>query len=212
VAQLSPQLAAALRGERPLLFGSVEINLPGYDLLLLDGAGELMVGNRKFVGRDPVYGVLNSIKGLADSMGDSAPAVTLGLLPSGDGALAKLVDPAVQGSPVTIAIGCVDIATGLAVPNPYVLFAGELDVPTITWGANSRRLDYRVGSVAERLFAVDEGRALSNAFHQHVWPGELGLEFVTGVEEWVPWGQKIDMTAIQTRSNLPGFGATRKRT
>jgi hypothetical protein len=206
MAELSPALAAARRGARPLLFGSVEINLPGYDLLLLDGAGELMVGNRKFVGRDATYGVLDTVKGLADSVGDTAPAVTLGLIPASDVSLAKLLDPAVQGSPVTISMGCIDMATGMAVPNPYVLFTGELDVPTVKWSANDRRLEYKVTSIAEWLFATEEGRRLSDAFHQKVWPGELGLGFVTDVESNVPWGQKLDTSAIETRTNLPSMG------
>ncbi|MFZ3485280.1 hypothetical protein [Sphingomonas sp. 3-13AW] len=213
MSQLSPQLAAALRGERPLLYGSVEINLPGHDLLLVDGAAELMIGNRKFVGRDPVYGALDTIKGLTDSVGEKAPVVSLGLIPSSATALAALVDPAVQGSPVTISIGCVDMVTGLAVPHAYVLFAGELDVPTITWDARDRRLEYRIGSVAERLFAVEEALRLCLAWHQSVWPGELGLEFVSEVETYVPWGQKIDLTAVETRTNNAALGRiTRDRT
>lgn len=207
MSELPPALAAALRGDRPLLFGSVEINLPGYDLLLLDGSGQLMIGNRLFAGRDPVYGVLDTIKGLADAMGDQAPAVTLGLIPSTTASLAALLDPAVQGSHVTIAMGCIDIASGTAVSAPYVLFSGELDVPTVTWDANDRRLDYKVTSIAERLFAVEEGRRLSDAFHQKVWPGELGLAFVTDVETYVPWGQKLDTSAIETRTNMSTIGA-----
>lgn len=207
MSELPPALAAALRGDRPLLFGSVEINLPGYDVLLLDGSGQLMVGNRLFVGRDPVYGVLDTIKGLADSMGDQAPAVTLGLIPSTAASLAALMDPAVQGSHVTISMGCIDIATGTAVSAPYVLFAGELDVPTVTWDTNDRRLEYKVTSIAERLFATEEGRRLSDAFHQKVWPGELGLAFVTDVETYVPWGQKLDTSAIETRTNNSTIGA-----
>ncbi|WP_174286626.1 hypothetical protein [Sphingomonas bacterium] len=206
MSELPPALAAALRGDRPLLFGSVEIALPGYDLLLLDGAGQLMVGNRLFVGRDPTYGVLDTIKGLADTMGDQAPAVTLGLIPAGNTALAQLLDPSVQGSAVTIAMGCIDIAAGTAVSAPYVLFTGELDVPTVNWDANDRRIDYKVTSVAERLFTTEEGRRLSDAFHQKVWPGELGMAFVTDVETWVPWGQKLDTTAIETRTNIPTYG------
>lgn len=205
--QLPAALAAALRIDRPLLFGSVEINLPGgRDLLLLDGAGELMIGDRKFVGRDPDYGVLDTVKGLAEAINDSAPTVTLGLIPSGDMALSALVDPAVQGSPCVLSMGCIDPVTGIPVSDSYVLFTGELDVPTIKWGPNDRRLEYRVSSVAERLFATEEGRRLSDAFHQKVWPGELGLAFVTDVETWVPWGQKLDATQIQTRTNLPSMG------
>jgi hypothetical protein len=208
MSELSPQLAAALRGERPLLFGAVEINLPnGYDLLLLDGAAQLMINGRKFVSRDPVYGVLDTIKGLADTLGNSAPAVTLGLIPAATASLAKLMDPAVQGSPVTISMGCIDMWTGLVVPDPYVLFVGELDVPTVNWDMNDRRLDYVATSIAERLFATEEGLRLSDAFHQHVWPGELGLAFVTAVETYVPWGQKLDTSAIETRTNNPSLGA-----
>lgn len=206
MSELSPQLAAALRGDRPLLVGIVEINLPGHDLLLLDGAAQLMIGERKFVGRDPVYGVLSTVKGLTNSIGDQVPSITLGLIPAGDAALAALVDPAVQGSLVTISIACVDIATGIVVPGQYILAVGELDVPTIKWGANTRTLEYRVASVGERLFQTEEGRRLSDAFHQKVWPGELGLGFVTDVETVVPWGQKQDNSAIETRTNLPGHG------
>jgi hypothetical protein len=208
MSELSPQLAAALRGDRPLLFGAVEINLPNnYDLLLLDGAGELMINGRKFVGRDPVYGVLDTIKGLSDTLGNSAPSVTLGLIPSITASLAKLMDPSVQGSPVTISMGCIDMWTGLVVPNPYVLFVGELDVPTPNWDSNDRRLEFTVTSIAERLFATEEGLRLSDAFHQHIWPGEFGLAFVTAVETNVPWGQKLDTSAIETRTNNPSLGA-----
>lgn len=213
MAELSPALASALRGERPLLCGLVTIGLPGYMLRLLDGSGQLMVGGDLYVGRDATYGVLDTVKGLGDQIGDQAPAVTLGLIPAGDAALSQLVDPAVQGSSVTISMGCVDLATGLVVADPYVLFAGELDVPTVKWSANDRRLEYKVTSVAERLFATEEGRRLSDAFHQKVWPGELGLGFVTDVETYVPWGQKLDTSAIETRTNLPVFGGgTRMRT
>ena len=170
------------------------------------GPGQLMVGANLYVGRDPTYGVLDTIKGLADTLGDTAPAVTLGLIPSTTASLAALLDPGVQGSPVTIAMGCVDISTGTAVSAPYVLFTGELDVPNVTWDANDRRMEYKVTSVAERLFTTEEGRRLSDAFHQKVWPGELGMAFVTDVETYVPWGQKLDTTVLETRTNIPSYG------
>ncbi len=207
MAELSPVLAAALRGDRPLLVGIVDIGLSGYDLLLVDGAAELMIGGRKAVGRDPVYGVLDTVKGLADAMGDQAPSVSLGLIPSTDVALAHLLDPAVQGSPVTISVGCVDPWTGLMI-GTYALFTGELDVPIVTWDANERRMEYKVTSIAERLFATEEGIRLSDAFHQAVWPGELGLAFVTDVETIVDWGMKVDNTVVYTRTNIPSMGVS----
>lgn len=209
---LDPALASALAGTRVTMFGAVEIALPGYDLCLLDGAGVITFGGRTFVGRDPVYGVLDSIKGLADQMSDQAPQVTLGLIPASTAALSTLLDPAAQGSAVTISIGAVDASSGAVVGVPYPLFVGELDVPTLTWDANDRRLEYRIGSYAERLFMVEEGRRLSTAFHQSVWPGELGLDHCTSVEQTIAWGQNVNNTVVYTRSNLPGYTETYNRT
>ena len=206
MAELPAALATALRGQRPLLFGAVEILLPGYDLCLLDGAARVPIGTKTFVGRDATYGVLDSVKGLSEKIGDQAQAVTLGLIPAGDAALAALIDPGVQGSAVTISLGCLDMATGLPVSDLYMLFAGELDVPTIKWGQHDRRLEYKVTGIGERLFVTEEGRRLSDSFHQTVWPGELGLGFVTGIEDTVPWGQQLNTSVIETRTNLPAFG------
>ena len=208
MSELTPALASALAGRRVLMFGAVEIQLPSYDLCLLDGSGQVVIGSKTFVGRDPVYGVLDTIKGLTDMIGDKAPTVTLGLIPASDTALATLVSAAVQGSIVTIRIGAIDMATGLVVPDPYLVFTGELDVPTIKWAANDRRLEYRVTSVAERLFSIEEGRRLSSAFHKKVWPGELGLDFATDVETTVAWGQAVKNPGVQTRTNLPSMGGT----
>ena len=207
MAELSSGLQAALSASHVLLFGAVEIALPGYTLRLLDGSGQISIGGHTFVGRDATYGVLDTIKGIADMVDDRAPAIQLGLIPASDAALASLIDPAVQGSPVTITLGVVDRATGLAVPDPYAVFVGEIDVPTITWDANDRRLEYRVVSVAERLFMIEEGRRLSDSFHRKVWTGsnENGLALATGVEQTIAWGQ-AQATSIETRTNLPSMG------
>lgn len=211
--ELSPALAAALAADRPVVAGTVEINLPGYDLLLLDGAGEVPIGGRTFVGRDPTYGVLDTIKGLADTTSDQAQTLTIGLIPAGNTALATLADPDVQGATVTVAINVVDQATGRFVADPYVLCVAELNMPTISWGQNNRRLEYKCFTVAERLFQTEEGHRLSDAYHQSVWPGETGLFAVTAVEVYVPWGQKLDLTAVEIRTNNPAIGViTTKRT
>lgn len=200
--ELDPALASALAQSRVPYFAWAVIELPGHTMYLLDGSAEVPMSGHTYVGRDPTYGVLDSVKGLVDSVGDSSPTVTIGLIPSGDTALSSLLDPAVQGSPVSIGVNALNRATGLPVGEPYVLFVGELDVPTVKWAANDRRLEYSAVSIGERLFQIEEGRRLSDTFHQKVWPGELGLAFVTDIEAWVPWGQELDMSAMQVRSNL----------
>lgn len=206
MAELTPALATALAGDRPLLFGSIEIALPDYELLLLDGSGEVMIGGRKFVGRDPIYGTIDSISKLGDSSGDSAPVLTLTLLTSSSAALATLAGADMQGSPVFTRMGVIDPQTGQVVPDPYLLFAGELDVPTIKWGQNTRRLEYRITSVFERFFQVDEGLRLAPTFHRSIWPGETGLDAVSDVEQPVPWGQNLPNPWIKTRTDDPAIG------
>jgi len=189
MSELSGPLFNELQSSRPLVFGWVQIQFPNYTLRLLDGAGEIVMGGQRFVGRDATYGVLDTIKGIEDKMDSKAPEVTLGLIPSSDVAMNSFLDPAVQGCPVIIGIGAVDITTGIAVDAGYTLFVGELDVPQVTWGENNRRLEYTCTSIGERLFAIEEGRRLSNSFHNKVWPGENGLFAVTDIEMTIYWGQ-----------------------
>jgi hypothetical protein len=95
-----------------------------------------------------------------------------------------------QGSRVTVLVGVVDPATGIAIGTPEVLFLGEIDVPTLRLGEKSRQVEFTVVSVFERLFEVDEGERASDGFHQSIWPGELGLSLVNGTEEKLWWGAK----------------------
>lgn len=208
MSELSPALATALGGDRPLVFGAVRIAMSGSVVRLLDGAGVLTIGGETYTGRDANWGVLDTIKGLGDSTADSAPLVSLGLLPSTTLALSTMLDPAIQGSSVLIMIGVANPATGTVI-DTYTLFSGQLDVASVTWGTNDRRVEFKCSSIAERLFAVEEGRRLSDAFHQSVWPGELGLAFVTGVENNVPWGQQLNTSVDQNRTDQGGqYGST----
>lgn len=213
MSELPTAMAAALAGStRVTLFYAVEVQLPGHTARLLDGAAQVTIGGQLYSGRDEVLGTIDSLKGLEDQTGDSAPSLTLVLIPPSNASLGTLLDPSVQGSPVTFMVGLLNPATGIPVSDPYVPMVGELDVPTVTWGDNDRRLEYRITGIQERLFMVEEGRRLSDSFHQYVWPGELGCAFVTGVEETVPWGQALDTTAVDVRSNLPTMAQTTSRT
>ena len=190
MSDLTPAMDVAIGADRALLFVAVEINLPGYDLRLLDGAGEVPLFGHVFRGRDPLYGTLASGESIRDGLGDQAPAVKLTLLPPTSTAAATLASAAMQGSRVRIWLGVLNALTGLPVPDPTVLFDGEIDVPTMKWSMRGREVEYRVASVFERFFELEEGIRLSDSHHQAIWPGELGLGFVTGVADQVFWGME----------------------
>ncbi len=186
--QLTPALDSELRSDAPLPFGAISIDLPDAQVNLLDGAGVLAFGGRTFVGEDATYGVLSEVEDLTDGSGDDAPAFSMTLLPNGDAAAAALSAPAMQGSPVFVWIGAVNKLSGLPIPDPHLIFVGELDVPKLLSDESGRRLDYEVVSVFERLFEDDESSRLSPGHHRSIFPNEAGMDFVTGVGEPVYWG------------------------
>ncbi|KAK0359076.1 hypothetical protein LTR94_032741, partial [Friedmanniomyces endolithicus] len=100
MSQLTPALDARLRTDAPIIFGAVAIDLPGYTINLLDGAGVLSFGGRTFAGQDDVFGTISEVEDLTDGTGDSAPAFSLTLLPASDAAAATLAGPQMQGAPV----------------------------------------------------------------------------------------------------------------
>lgn len=188
MSMLTPATAAAFGARAVLMFCAIEIDLPGGALRLLDGPGQVTFDGRTFLGEDPIYGTLGGVESVTDGIESDAPEITVTILPPTMTAAATLASAAAQFSAVTIWVGALDKVTGAVVADPHVLFVGEVDVPTLSGDAESRSLQYSVTSVFELLFEVDEGARLNNAFHQSVWPGELGFEYVSEVQRQLPWG------------------------
>jgi hypothetical protein len=180
VTSLTTALDTALSADRVPIFGAVSIALPGYTLRLLDGSGAITFAGGTFVGDDPTYGVLAAVSEITDGASDEAPAVSITILPPND--------------------------TGAVVADPVLLFIGEVDVPTLSSGADGRTLEYEVTSISERLFAGDEGLRLSDGFHRSVWSGEVGLANVSGVEQTIYWGTQPPPGTVQPGSSITGGG------
>jgi hypothetical protein len=188
MSDLTPALDAELSGRAPLMFGAVSIELPDYQINLLDGAAHLSFDGRDYAGRDPLFGTLAAMSDLTDGMGNEAPRLSITFNPADDSAAAELASPDFQGSLVQIHFGAVVRSTGAVVPDPHLIFVGELDVPILDAGESGRTLEYEVASIFERFFTDDEGARLSDGFHKSIWPGEKGFEFQTGVPQGVYWG------------------------
>lgn len=199
--QFTPAMDAALAAPVVTTFGAVQIDLPGYTLRLLTGPIALAAPWDGFVGRDPTYGVLAGIDDLRDGGGEQAPALTLQLHPASDAAAATLAAPEMQGSKVQIWLGVVNPATGIVIPDPLLIFIGELDVPRLIHEEHSRILEYDLVSAFDRFFAEAEGIRLADSFHQSIWPGETGFAHVTGITEQVYWGETPPNPSVKT---VPG--------
>jgi hypothetical protein len=202
MSQFTPAMETALAAPIATVFGAVEILLPSYALRLLDQAGTVSFGGHTFSGLDATFGAIDSLDVISDGTGDEAPEVSLTLIPSGDAASGSLASATMQGSQVSIWIGAVDPVSGLVIPDPLLVFLGELDVPVLTSSDAGRTLEFSIVSAFEKFFADDEGARLSDAFHQSIWPGETGLAGVTGVDKQVYWGVEGPRSAI----SYGGFG------
>jgi hypothetical protein len=203
---MTPQLTAALDAVSHTIFGCVEILLPGYNLRLLDGAGQITFGGKTFYGHDATFGTLAACEQIDDGAGDEAPALQLTFHPASDAAAATLAAPTMQGSLATVWLGALDITTGLVVPDPEIVFIGELDVPRLIAGEGKRSLELELVSASERFFADDEGARLSDTFHKYLFPGELGLAFTTGVEEQIYWGSEAPAGGVSYGGGGSGRG------
>ncbi len=186
--QLSAPMAAALERLAPLLFVAVEVQTGGAPLRLLDGSSEVTFAGRTFRGEDPDYGALALLEPIIDGVGDEAPSVRLTVNPPDAAAAARLAGASMQGRPMLLWIGVINPMTGAVDGDPFLAFAGEVDHPILRVGEGTRSVTLECVSIWERFFEDFEGVRLSNAFHQSVWPGELGLEFVTDVKRSLPWG------------------------
>jgi len=203
-----PTLTAALAADGVWLFGAVKIELPGKTLRLLDGSAVMTIGGEAYSGADADFGTLAAIDVITDNQEDEAPELRFSFFPVDGVATATLANPAMQGARVTIMVGAANIATMAPIGTPEIVFLGEVDVATLRTGEGQRVVEFTVVSVFERLFEVDEGQRASDGFHQSIWPGERGLDGMTGTTKKLYWGAKPPASSGATAGGA-GSGATR---
>lgn len=178
-------LETDLGATRPLIFCAVKIVAPFATLRILDGESTLTIDAETYTGGSD-YGDLAGLDTFTDGDGNTAPRLKVSLYLPSDDLISDWLDPEVQGSPVTVWLGAVDRATGAAVSE--VIFRGEVDQPTLLIGRDKRWIDLDTCSYLERFFDLNTGVRLNDAWHQSIWPGEKGLDQVTGINRQQPWG------------------------
>jgi hypothetical protein len=198
VTSFSPAQDTAAQAPAATWFAAIEILYPTFALRLLDGSGFLTLFGNTFVGGDPTYGALQGIESFSDGTADTSPVLKVTLLPPTNTAMAALGSSAAQGSQVSLWVGIVNPVTGLPVSDPDLRFIGSMDVPTIQVAQNEKTLELVCVSAFEQFFRDDEGVRLCDSWHQSVWPGELGLQFVSAVQVSMPWGSDAPRPSLVT--------------
>ncbi len=206
--KITPQMAAALRlGIHPIA-PLIEARLPGYTLRHVVGAGAVPWNGQVFVGEDARFGALVSAGDLKDGVVDEAPDWDLTFAPPNAAAAGDLSRAEHQGSPVFGWLAVIDRQTGLPMPDPLLMFAGELDVPRLRVGKAGRTIEWRCASALERFHEVETGARLSDAFHRLAWPGETGLANMTGIEKTSYWGvEKVPSGVTFGNGSMASYAA-----
>jgi hypothetical protein len=199
---ISAAMQAALQQAGLMPFVAVRMTLPSVTLALLDGSAVVTFAGSTFVGEDPTYGVLADVEDVSDGGEDEAPRARIRLNPKSLSALTVLAAASNQGSKVEIWEGLIDLGTGLPVDAPDLVFEGEYDQPT--WAPVAMDLMIDCGSVFEKFFENDEGARLTDSFHQSIWPGETGFQYVFETDDReLPWGSSDKPRPVAVRAVVP---------
>lgn len=191
----------------------IKVSLPSQTLRISDGGFVVWGGepdgsggttSQVYNSEHQDFGTLFTGEGLSDGEGDEAPAAAITFLANSNSAVGNLTDPSMQWSPVSIYQASINAQTGVVIA-AIPLFFGFVDVPTLRDGTSGRLVDMTLVADTERFFMVNEGNRLSQGNHQSRYPGELGLNNMTGVEADVPWGTESRPRGAGVRTGS-GYG------
>ena len=181
----------------------VRFDMAGGAICLTDGgfvifdAGEGN-GPEAYVGHHPVYGSLDTVGSIKDGSEAQTTRIDIALLPASDTAAAALASPTTQGTRIQWWEGAVDPDSGLLIGVPELKFDGEIDKARFQV-SDSWSLTLECGTQAERQLEANADWRLNNAFHQLIWPGELGLSYVDGVTRKKEWRSRPENPGVFKR-------------
>jgi hypothetical protein len=146
------------------------------DVLVWSGLGDLTWAGKTWLG----VGTLGGVSGVAETTETAAKGVTLSL----SGIPSDMIETALaetrQGLPAEVWFGCLD-AEGALIGDPFLLFRGLTDVPTIEEGAETCTI-----SITAESRLIDLERARTRRYtpeDQHLdYPGDKGFDFVVGLQ------------------------------
>lgn len=187
----------------------LRIDLPGHDVRLSEG-GEVRYAGDVYSDIDPVLGTVIGYEDFSSGDADHSPAFELVWGPKDTAAAVALAHPSSQGAFAEWRWLSIDRDTN-AVLADHRAFTGLVDNVEIT--LDEARLELRMGFAThiDRLLNTDKGNRLNRAFHRSVWPGETGLDFMTGTVVRPPWGEEDRKRGGATVGGGGGPGNTRVR-
>ena len=173
-------LKAGLQGAAPTTFTAVRFDLPGSPAIVvrLCSGGVVSFDSQAFASLDATWGTLDRVEVISDGVETSRTSARVGFLIPDDDALAAILNIDAQGAPIKVWQGAINRATGAALGDTAeLLFEGVIDTGSLVEDDTTRQAIITCTTRSEyQQYAGEEWR-ISDAFHQSIWPGELGLAY-----------------------------------
>jgi hypothetical protein len=110
-----------------------------------------------------------------------------------------------QGRACTLYLGAINITTGALISTPYILFSGRMDVISIDEGAEEAKIFLEAENRLIDLYRARE-RRYTHEDQLTAFPGDLGLEYVAGLQDKaINWGVISTTGAAQPTSGASGM-------
>lgn len=183
---MDTQLRDALKAGGATIIDAVKIIYPTFTLRLATGLA--LIGGEQYLPEDPSYGSLSAVGELRDGEADQAPRLDITLLPNSAAAQTALTAPDTQGSVVIYMWGAINPLTGAVVGQCETPFIGTTDIYNNAIELNAWSVVVDCASGLDRALEANEGQRANDPFHQLCWPGEQGMDGVTGVANTIWWG------------------------
>lgn len=186
---MSRDLTAAMQSAvqadvvRPILI--VKIATAGGDVRVWSGYGDLTFNGEIYQGT----GTLGGVSNIQESADLQANGITFSL----SGVPSDLISTALgqmrQGMNAQMWFGALDVSTGQLIADPYELFTGFTDVPSIDEGAETATISI---TVENRLIDLERPRTrrYTKEDQNLDYPGDLGFDFVPSLQDKeIIWGR-----------------------
>lgn len=170
------------------------LDLQGGALYAWSGIGDLVYNANTYIGG----GKLFSFDKFAESIDKADIGLTITMNYLDDDLRNEIVTNDSVGRDASLTLALIAPAT-MAVTAAYQFFTGFVDECEIIDNGQNGSLNVRLASELAKLQRPKNFR-YSNAHQQFLFPGDLGMEFATKMDETILWGRK----PVVVRTN-PGY-------
>lgn len=166
------------------------------DVCLWTGYGSVTFGGDMYIGVGDFGGVDN----IEESMDIRASGMTVSLSGIPSSLVAIALSEPYQTRPATIFLAALNLSSGALIADPYP-WSGRMDVMSIEEGPDTAKISLTIESNLIELTRAKE-RRYTHEDQQIDFPGDLGLEYVAGIQEKpLNWG--VSSPAAATSASRP---------